>query len=100
MKFVISLNKKNEYLLDISQGIIKDGIITFPFKIKLPDKNIPSSFESKFGAIRYWFKTSLLPDSINCQHPFTVLEKINVNDKKYQVGICSITMQCLFSIIL
>lgn len=71
---------------DISQGIVEDGIITFPFKVKLPEKNAPSSFESKFGAVRYWFKTSLLPDNFNCQHPFTVLEKINVNNNKYQVS--------------
>jgi len=53
-------------------------ISSYPFKVKLPDKQLPSSFESKFGAIRYWLKVSLQPGSFTCQQPFTVLEKINI----------------------
>eukprot|EP00111_Clytia_hemisphaerica_P017386 TCONS_00051433-protein len=84
---------KDEMIIsDLSHGTESgNGIISFPFKMYLPDGKLPSSFESKFGAVRYWLKVSLSPGTVNCQYPFTVLEKINVNDKKYQKSVSSFT---------
>jgi len=67
------------------------GLHSFPFSIQIPSKKeLPSSFESRLGAVRYWMKVSVKQDmenEINKHKPFTVLQKIDINEKQYQYKI-------------
>ena len=74
---------------------LEPGKHSFEFKIKLPDGPLPSSFEGEYGAIKYWVKGYIdrrfwFDDVLKIQ--FTVLDIIDVNERKYNVRmflICS-----------
>ena len=67
--------------------ILSAGHHSFSFSVQIPSDNVPSSFENKYGAIRYW--TVAYIDRQFCEEtrtkPFTVLQRIDVNEKKYLV---------------
>lgn len=69
-----------------TSAALPSGHHTFHFSVQIPVNNIPSSFENKYGTIRYWAKAYI--DRSFCEEsrvkPFTVLQSIDINAKKYQ----------------
>ncbi|XP_076766720.1 arrestin domain-containing protein 17 [Xylocopa sonorina] len=84
-----------------SQIEIPVGLQRYPFTFQLP-YNIPSSFEHKYGHVRYVVKATIdRPWAFNheCKVAFTVVSSLNLNEHRYQCcGIDDDVMQsfCCF----
>ncbi|XP_071954678.1 arrestin domain-containing protein 3-like [Antedon mediterranea] len=78
------------------------GDAVMRFKFKLPQSHLPTSFEAKFGFIRYYVEATVNPgpQSMNkiCRKVFTIIDDIDVNAPCYlspstetkglQIGCC------------
>ncbi|XP_046577901.1 arrestin domain-containing protein 3-like, partial [Haliotis rubra] len=67
------------------------GRHNYRYKLKLPNKDLPSSFEGEFGAIRFWVKVEVDRPTSNLNQcwyrGFTILDNINVNDSQYKASV-------------
>ncbi|XP_046577903.1 thioredoxin-interacting protein-like [Haliotis rubra] len=70
---------------------VEAGQHNYTFKFTIPKKSLPSSFEGKHGAIRYWIQVEVV-----MTFPFfnqwwydgiTILDDINVNDSPYKAPV-------------
>lgn len=74
--------------------ILSPGDYSFPFAVQIPRNNMPSSFEHRHGAIRYWVKAYIDTPStyevpLNRYKPFTLLQEIDVGEKHFLSKICN-----------
>ncbi|XP_067652787.1 arrestin domain-containing protein 3-like [Haliotis asinina] len=74
-----------------SNHILTAGQHNYRFNFKIPRKNLPSSFEGKCGAIRYWVQVEIVMTFPNVNqwryHGITILDDINVNHSEYQASV-------------
>lgn len=62
--------------------VLSPGEHSFPFEFRLPEANLPSTFEGKHGYVKYWLKAILdrpWKDDMTVVEPFTVTERVDVN---------------------
>jgi len=86
--FTIWGNKVHDDAGDVT---LERGEHSFPFAVKIPSEEIPSSFEHRNGAIRYWVKVYIDTNDYisNRYKPFSVLQKIDVGEKRFLSKICN-----------
>jgi len=67
------------------------GEHVFPFAVKIPLSDMPSSFEHRNGAVRYWVKVYVDQKNVenNRYKAFTVLQKVDVSERQYQMQVCN-----------
>lgn len=66
--------------------VLPSGEHSFPFEVRLPEDNLPTTFEGKHGHVKYWLKAILdrpWKDEIKIVEPFTVTERIDVNQAEF-----------------
>ena len=62
---------------------IEPGEHSFPFHFQIPQRKLPSSFEGKFGFIRYWLKATMdrpWKSNYNSKSAVTILEVVDINE--------------------
>lgn len=72
--------------------VLPSGEHSFPFEVRLPEDNLPTTFEGKHGHVKYWLKAILdrpWKDEIKIVEPFTVTERIDVNQPEFLVRSCT-----------
>lgn len=72
--------------------VLPGGEHSFPFEVRLPEDNLPTTFEGKHGHVKYWLKAILdrpWKDEIKIVEPFTVTERIDVNQPEFLVRSCT-----------
>ncbi|XP_013791439.1 arrestin domain-containing protein 3-like, partial [Limulus polyphemus] len=70
--------------------ILAEGHHEFRFSFQLPSGGISTSFEGKYGSIRYWVKAEMeKPWSFNhkTKKAFTVISPIDINRTEYLVAV-------------
>jgi len=68
--------------------VLSPGEHSFPFEFRLPEENLPSTFEGKHGYVKYWLKAILdrpWKDDMAIVEPFTVTERVDVNQPEFLV---------------
>ncbi|XP_023699639.1 arrestin domain-containing protein 2 [Paramormyrops kingsleyae] len=74
-----------EVLLQADNGdvtVLQSGKHEFPFSFQLPEETLVTSFEGKYGSIRYWVKVKLhrpWATVRKVKKEFTVIEPIDIN---------------------
>ncbi|XP_046572140.1 arrestin domain-containing protein 3-like [Haliotis rubra] len=67
------------------------GRHNYSYKLKLPNKDLPSSFEGEFSAIRFCVKVEVDRPTSNLNQCWyrgiTILDNINVNDSQYKASV-------------
>lgn len=66
-----------------SYPTIDPGEHSFPFHFQIPQRKLPSSFEGKFGHIRYWLKATMdrpWKSNYNSKSAITILEVVDINE--------------------
>ncbi|KAJ7372511.1 hypothetical protein OS493_019020 [Desmophyllum pertusum] len=66
--------------------VLSPGEHSFPFEFRLPEENLPTTFEGKHGHVKYWLKAILdrpWKDDMKIIEPFTVTEKMDVNQPEF-----------------
>lgn len=66
--------------------VLSAGEHSFPFEFRLPEENLPTTFEGKHGHVKYWLKAILdrkWKEDITVIEAFTVTEKIDVNQSGF-----------------
>lgn len=74
----------------ISEDLLHKGYHEFRFSFQLPSGGISTSFEGKYGSVRYWLKAEMdKPWSINpkVKKAFTVISPININRNEYLMPV-------------
>ncbi|KAG0437318.1 hypothetical protein HPB47_017492 [Ixodes persulcatus] len=79
------------------RDVLTEGHHEFNFSFLLPTSGVTTSFEGKYGSVRYWLKAEVeKPWSFNhkTKKAFTVISPIDINRNEYLVR-CSIQFDCL-----
>lgn len=66
-----------------SYPVIEPGEHLFPFHFQIPHRRLPSSFEGKFGCIRYSLKATMdrpWKSNYNSKCAITILEVVDINE--------------------
>ena len=69
--------------------VLSPGEHSFPFEFRLPEENLPTTFEGKHGYVKYWLKAILdrpWKDDMTIIEPFTVTERVDVNQQEFLVS--------------
>ena len=68
---------------------ITAGVHQYQFSFDLPKGHLPSSYEGKYGAIRYWVQLQIERSwfSVDRHKAITVLDNININTPELNVRI-------------
>ena len=70
---------------------ITAGVHQYQFSFDLPEGDLPSSYEGKYGAIRYWVQLQVERPvarfSVDRHKAITVLDNININTPELNVRI-------------
>ncbi|XP_013779873.1 arrestin domain-containing protein 3-like isoform X1 [Limulus polyphemus] len=77
---------------DTGEGreVLAEGHHEFPFSFQLPSGGISTSFEGKYGSIRYWLKAEVeKPWTFNhkTKKAFTVISPIDINRTEYMMAV-------------
>lgn len=67
-----------------SYPVIEAGDHAFPFHFEIPQCRLPSSFEGKFGCIRYSLKATMdrpWKSNYNSKCAITILEIVDINEQ-------------------
>ncbi|UYV72612.1 ARRDC3 [Cordylochernes scorpioides] len=73
-----------------SREVLSEGQHKFNFSFQLPTSGLSTSFEGKYGSIRYWLKAEMeKPWTFNhkTKRAFTVISPININRMEYLVPV-------------
>ncbi|KAG0425079.1 hypothetical protein HPB47_027739 [Ixodes persulcatus] len=79
------------------RDVLTEGHHEFNFSFLLPTSGVTTSFEGKYGSVRYWLKAEVeKPWSFNhkTKKAFTVISPIDINRNEYLVR-CPIQFDCL-----
>ncbi|XP_076373660.1 arrestin domain-containing protein 3-like isoform X2 [Tachypleus tridentatus] len=93
-------NDLSRYKLDSEEGREKlaEGHHEFPFSFQLPSGGVSTSFEGKYGSIRYWLKSEMeKPWSFNhkTKKAFTLISPIDINRMEYLMMVEKTTEKTL-----
>ncbi|XP_067119695.1 arrestin domain-containing protein 3-like [Centruroides vittatus] len=73
-----------------TREVLSEGHHEFPFNFQLPSGGISTSFEGKYGSVRYWLKAEMeKPWSFNhkTKKAFTVISPIDINRTEYLMPV-------------
>lgn len=68
--------------------VLSAGEHSFPFEFRLPEENLPTTFEGKHGHVKYWLKAILdrpWKEDRTVVEAFTVLESVDVSQPEFLV---------------
>ena len=69
---------------------VEAGVHKYRFSFKLPASGLPSSYEGRYGAVRYWLRLQIdrpiLRFNIDRYKVITVLDHIDVNTPELNVS--------------
>jgi len=66
--------------------VLSVGEHSFPFEFRLPEENLPTTFEGKHGHVKYWLKAILdrpWKEDRTVIEAFTVVERVDVNQPEF-----------------
>ena len=70
--------------------VLSAGEHSFPFEFRIPEENLPSTYEGKHGHVKYWLKAILdrpWKEDKTVVEAFTVTEKVDVNQPEFRVRL-------------
>lgn len=68
--------------------VLKAGEYSFPFEFRLPENNLPTTFEGKHGCVKYWLKAIIdrpWKEDKTVMEAFNVVERVDVNQPEFLV---------------
>ena len=68
--------------------VLSTGEHSFPFEFRLPEENLPTTFEGKHGHVKYWLKAILdrpWKEDRTVIEAFTVVERVDVHQPEFLV---------------
>lgn len=68
--------------------VLAAGEYSFPFEFRIPEDNLPTTFEGKHGCVKYWLKAIIdrpWKEDKTVMEALNVVERIDVNQPEFLV---------------